>query len=94
MDGENRDQIALVTFQDPSLLQKQGKTFFANETQQDEIEARQSQIHQGALEASNVNLMEEMVQLIDSQRTLESCTRMIQVNDELNAKAVNELGKL
>jgi flagellar basal body rod protein FlgG len=41
-----------------------------------------------------VNGIEEMIRLIDAQRSFEACQRVIQAQDELNGKAVNELGRL
>jgi flagellar basal body rod protein FlgG len=38
--------------------------------------------------------MQEMVQLIDSFRTFEACQRVVQASDEMDGKAVNELGRL
>jgi len=33
------------------------------------------------------------VQMIDSLRTFEACYKIVQVQDDMNAKAVNELGR-
>jgi flagellar basal-body rod protein FlgG len=93
VDGETRDKLALVTFADLKGLRKEGKSLFRLETDQEEKEPEGSQILQGGLEGSNVNPMEEMVQLIDALRTFESCYKILQVQDEMNAKAVNELAK-
>jgi flagellar basal-body rod protein FlgG len=49
---------------------------------------------QGSLESSNTNVVEEMMKMLDSLRVYESCMKAIQSNDELNAKAVNELGRV
>jgi len=94
VDGEDRDKLALVTFADLKALQKEGKTLFKLEGDQEEKEAEGTQIVQGALEGSNVNVMEEMVQMIDSLRTFQACYRIVQVQDELNARSVNDLAKV
>ncbi len=94
VDGADRDKLALVTFADLKALKKEGKTLFKLEGEQDEKEAEGTQIVQGALEGSNVNALEEMVQMIDSLRTFEACYKIVQVQDELNAKSVNELAKV
>jgi flagellar basal body rod protein FlgG len=94
VDGAEVDRIDLVNFSDLSGLKKEGHTLFRLEIPQAEGEARDSQLHQGALESSNVNPIEEMVKLIDSLRSYESCMKVIQSNDEMDGRAVNELGRV
>jgi len=94
VNGEERDKITLVTFQDLDLLRKEGHTLFGLKIPQEETEVGNPQIHQGALEASNTNPIEEMVNLIDALRSFESCVKIVQSQDELDSKAVNELGKV
>jgi flagellar basal-body rod protein FlgF len=94
VDGNEVDKISCVTFSDPSLLKKQGYTLFALKSPQEEMEANQDQVLQGALESSNVNPMEEMIKLVDSLRIYESCVKVIQTNDQLNSRAANEVGKV
>ena len=60
----------------------------------EEIPAASSETIQGSLEQSNVNAVEEMINLLDSYRSYESCLKVIQSNDSLDSKAVNELGRL
>lgn len=93
-DGVDRDRLALITFADLKELKKEGKSLFKLEGEQEEKEAERAQVVQGALEGSNVNALEEMVQMIDSLRTFEACHKIVQVQDEMNAKAVNELSKV
>jgi len=94
VNGADRGKIALVTFADVASLKKEGQTLFRLEEEQEEKEAPNSKILQGSLEMSNVDSMREMVQLIDSLQTFEACHRVVQANDEMDGKAVNELGKL
>ena len=94
VNGNEVDQIALVTFPDLNILKKEGHTLLKNESLQEEIEAQQSQVVQGALEGSNVNAVEEMINLMDSYRTYESCLKIIQADNSLDSKAVNEVGRV
>lgn len=94
VDGSNQGKIDLVTFRDLNGLQKEGQTLFKLATEQEEIEPKQSQIEQGSLEFSNVNALEEMVKIIDSLRTFQSCYKLVQVEDDLNNRAVNDLAKV
>lgn len=94
VDGNEVDQIAVVTFPDLNVLQKEGRTLLKNESPEKEMKAPQSQVVQGALEASNVNAVEEMINLMDSYRTYESCLKIIQADNSLDSKAVNEVGRV
>ncbi len=94
MDGENRNQLALVTFADLKGLRKEGQSLFKLETEQEEKAAEGGQVLQGVQEGSNVNSMEEMVLLIDALRSFEACHKIVQVQDEMNARAVNDLAKV
>jgi flagellar basal-body rod protein FlgG len=93
-DGQEVDRISLVTFADLQVLQKEGHNYFRAPAGQEEVEASDSKVIQGALESANVNGIEEMIRLIDAQRSFEACQRVIQAQDELNGKAVNELGRV
>jgi flagellar basal-body rod protein FlgG len=62
--------------------------------EQEEIKPPESQVVQGALEASNVNAVDEMINLMDSYRTYESCLKIIQADNSMDSKAVNDVGKV
>ena len=94
VDGQEVDRISLVTFADLQAIQKEGHTYFRAAEGQEEIEASSGQVVQGSLESANVNGIEEMIRLIDAQRSFEACQRVIRAQDELNGKAVNELGRV
>ena len=94
-DGNEVDQIAVVTFPGLDVLQKEGYTLMKNGSpEQEEIKAPESQVVQGALEASNVNAVDEMINLMDSYRTYESCLKIIQADNSMDSKAVNDVGKV
>ncbi len=93
-DGNSQGKIDLVTFKDLRDLKKEGSNLYRNGSEQEEIEAPESRIHQGSLEQSNVNPMEEMVRIIDAFRSFQACHKVVQVEDELNAKAVNDLARV
>ncbi len=94
VDGKEQDQIIPVTFPNLDLLKKEGHSLFRLEVPQNEIEARDSQILQGALESSNVNPVGEMIDLVDSMRSYEACLKVMMSHHELDTKVVNELGKV
>ena len=53
-----------------------------------------TKIFQGMIEKSNVNPVQEMTQLIQSQRMFEQNLKAIKTYDSLMSKEANEVGKL
>jgi len=51
-------------------------------------------IRQGFLEASNVNVVKEMVSMIAIMRAYETNQKMMQAEDDATGKATNEVGKI
>jgi flagellar basal-body rod protein FlgG len=49
---------------------------------------------QGYLEASNVNVVQEMVEMIAALRAYQANQRAIRSEDEMLGKAVNEVGRI
>jgi flagellar basal-body rod protein FlgG len=81
--------ISLATFVNPAgLLAKGGNLFLATEasgqpTQGEPGEAGFGQLKQGALEGSNVQAVEEMVEMIAAQRTYEMNTKVLSAADNM-----------
>lgn len=59
----------------------------------DEIEVAEPQLHQKMVEASNVELADEMVALMEAMRNAEGGARLVQTYDELMGKAINTFGQ-
>lgn len=87
-------EIALAQFQNPSGLNKEGGTLFGVsdasgepvwEHENDALE--KSKIHQKYLEASNVQVVDEMVNLIVAQRAYEMNSKAIQTADDMLGQA-------
>jgi flagellar basal-body rod protein FlgG len=62
----------------------------------EDIEAKDFEggVKQGFLESSNVNSVEEMVDMIAVMRSYEANQKILQAHDELLGKSVNQLGSL
>ena len=58
------------------------------------VVASDARIEQGTLETSNVNVVDEMVQMITIQRAYEAGQKMIQTEDSTLDKAVNTVGRV
>jgi flagellar basal-body rod protein FlgG len=88
-------QIELVEFADPNMLIKEGYDFYVPKSPEFTPEpAAQTTIEQGFLEMSNVNPVNESVQLIEIYRIYEALQKIVHTKQEMDQKATGELGKL
>jgi flagellar basal-body rod protein FlgF len=87
------DTIKVVDFNDKKDLKPVGKTYFMNENEAEpEITPDFYSIRQGSYEGSNVNIVREMVDLIETMRAYECYTKVDQMFSDVNGKLI-ELGK-
>ena len=94
VDGVPSGTISIVDFPKPYNLMKTGSARFVSADPQVAPQASTAGIHQGNLEGSNVETISEMVQMIETSRYFEACSKVIKGFDDMAAKAVNELGRL
>jgi flagellar basal-body rod protein FlgG len=96
MDGKYQDTIKIVDFSDRSfLMKKEGNQFYLPPDAPVEVaSAEDFSVHQGFLEKSNVNPIEEMIKMITLNRGFESSNKIIRQFDNTLGKSVNEIGKI
>jgi flagellar basal-body rod protein FlgG len=94
VDGTPAGKISLVDFEKPYSLTKTGSTMFVPTDPQTAPRPGKSGILQGHVEGSNVESISEMVQMIETNRYFEACSKVIKGFDDIAAKAANELGKI
>ena len=87
-----RAQLKVVEFDDPRYLRKEGGLM--NSAGQGYVLLDNPGIKQGYLELSNVNAIQEMVNLINVVRAYESCQKVIQAEDEITGIAINQVGSI
>lgn len=92
-DGQVVDKLLIKEFADSKGLKKQGNNLIAD-TANSQTEESNGQIVQGSTETSNVNSINEMVDMINVMRAYESNQKVLQAHDQTLQKAVNEVGKL
>lgn len=90
----NIGRLRIVNFENPGELVKTSGTLFAAPATATPIAPLSVDVRQGYLEKSNVDIMREMVEMIDSYRMFETGQKMIQIQDESLSKAVNELPRV
>lgn len=86
-------KIQLTAFEDPKKLRKQGDNIY-KATEGVVEKAFEGTIEQGFIESSNVNSIQEMVDMIATNRTYEANQRIIRTYDETMQKVVNNVGQL
>ena len=93
VDDVKLDKLKLVEFDDLEALYKLGDDMFLDGGGTGRV-SNETIIYQGFLEGSNVNPVDEMVKLINTVKAYETSQRVIQTQDELLAKAVNQVGTI
>jgi flagellar basal-body rod protein FlgG len=59
----------------------------------DELALDNVRVEAGSLEQANVQVVEEMAKMIDYQRMFETYTKSMKTFDEIDSKAINEVGQ-
>jgi len=94
-DGEKTSTLARVKFEDNRGLSKIGSSLFVNNDPViNPAQSAKGQVLQGALEWSNVNPIGEMINMIQANRAFEAYQNVIKSFNEIDTKAVNDLGRL
>ncbi|MCG0278139.1 MAG: flagellar hook-basal body protein [Thermanaeromonas sp.] len=87
-------RLLIVSFGQPQALQRLEDNLFAATAEAMPQEATDVEIRQGFLEKSNLDTVREIVDMLGALRAYEAGQKIIQVQDELLGKAVNELGSV
>lgn len=91
VDGIETGVLRVVEFTNEKQLVKEGDSLFNGNGAQPSQST--SQVRQGVIEQSNVNVVAEMVNLIAGYRAYEVNAKTVQAHDQLLDKAVNEVGR-
>jgi flagellar basal-body rod protein FlgF len=90
INGQQTNALRVVSFADNNLLTKMGDSLFSGEQPANAVGA---QIKQKFVEASNVNVINEMVNMITIMRSYEANQKMLIAYDQTIAQAL-EVGRL
>ena len=94
VDGQQQQigQLMFVDFPDRRALLQQGDDLWFPQVGAQPQPATGT-IEQGALERSNANVVDEMVQLINNYRIYEAGSKAVTTQDSMLDKSVNEVGR-
>jgi flagellar basal-body rod protein FlgG len=91
---ERVDRLKIVDFKRTRYLKKQGNSFWRDTRESGPAQVMdfgsRPKVRQGFLEGSNVNPVQQMVQMIEVNRTYEANQRIIQSHDSMLGKLINE----
>jgi len=91
VDGEVVDKLLVVEFDDRGGLIRRGANLYEASAQAGQPFRYRAELAPGAIEMANVNVVTEMVNLINIQRSYEANQKVIQAFDETLGKIVNEV---
>jgi flagellar basal-body rod protein FlgG len=89
-DGQEVARLDFVQPADPKDLKKEGENLFSIEGE--EVPA-EGEVAQGYIEKSNVEIVNEMVAMIECQRSFEMYQKMISTTDQLDSKVIQQVGR-
>ncbi|MBV1817476.1 flagellar hook-basal body protein [Bacteroidales bacterium MSK.15.36] len=95
VDGNMVANLDIVDLDNKEFLRKIGDNFYrmAEDVEAEEIPF-DGELIQGFLENSNVDSINEMVEMISLLRNFETCQKAIRVQDEMMEKSANEIGRV
>jgi flagellar basal-body rod protein FlgG len=95
VDGNQVDRLRVVDFPLPYTLTKMGETLFKPaDSGPGETQAEDVRVSQGFIELSNVDAVKMMTEMIEVLRGYESYQKIIRSVDEVNSRAINEIGNM
>jgi flagellar basal-body rod protein FlgG len=86
--------VGVIDIDNYDYILKYGENLYDIQDGGNVIAADNMLIEQGALESSNVNIVDEMVSMITIQRAYEAGQKMIQAEDETIEMAVSQVGRV
>jgi len=95
VNNQRVNTVRIVGFNDEGQLRKQGENLYFDAGGAGVYDNPEgSLLKQGFLETSNVEAGREMVEMLVTYRAYETSQRIIQMIDQINGKAVNEIGRM
>lgn len=90
-EGGFLGRIGVFAFADNAQLEKNERGMFTSEA---EGQATVVKIHHGMVERSNVDWVEQMKDMISTQRAYQSAAEVTKIYDEVMTKSANDVGRL
>ncbi len=94
-DGAEIGKISLYRFASPSYLMRRGSTLLSETSlsgSPEEVDGEDVNLFAGALEGSNVNIVEEMTRMIEASRAYEAASKAFECGSESARKMIETFG--
>ena len=82
----------MFRFEDTDALEKNNYGFFTGEEEPEAV--TDVRVHNGMVERSNIDLVQEMTTMITAQRAYQSAAEVTKIYDDVMTKATNDVGRL
>lgn len=92
--GGNTYRFAISRFQDLNSLDRDSDNMYVNAGNEQPVLSQDTEVKQYALEASNVDIIDSITDMISIMRSYESNQKVIEYMDETLDKSVNQVGKV
>lgn len=94
-NGNQVGRLSVVEVANVDSLQKVGSSMYAIKSNyaQTLAPSPETQVKQGFIELSNVNIVDEMTDMISASRTFETAQRAMKAFDQMDEKLVNQVPK-
>lgn len=92
--GQNAGRFAVLNFENPGGLVKQGNTLFRATDPNLKPTQASAAVQQGRLENSNVGASESAVRLVSVLRQFEMLQKAINIGAEMNKQAIQEVARV
>jgi flagellar basal-body rod protein FlgF len=92
--GQQISQIAVVNFDDPTVLAKRGGNYFRSTISKPPAPAPQPDVQQGKLESGNSQSSQSAARLTSILRQFESLQKAMAIGADMNRRTVEEVAKV
>lgn len=92
--GQQVSQIAVVDFDDPTVLAKRGGNYFRSTILKPPAQAAQLDVRQGKLESGNSQSSQSAARLTSILRQFESLQKAMTIGADMNRRVVEEVAKV
>jgi flagellar basal-body rod protein FlgF len=93
--GVMLDKLKVVSFNRPEgLLREAGFFVPVDSSVKETAVGENTELEQGYIETSNVNVVRSMTTMIEAMRSYETHAKMIQTMDDMTKKAIDEVGRV
>ncbi len=94
VDDTQVAHLDVVKFKNPQALERMGNNLYSSTNASGQAAPANTGVEQGYLEGSNVNPVEEMINLLDIYRAYEAQQKTLKAADQLDGHAANDVGKV